>query len=144
MDRKKFSSVMDEAINQLEKEVRVLKTQQANLAVNVKNLEGVRDKLSKEIYDLGVKRDLVIKETEDKKNSIIKTAQEKLDKATAKDTEASNKLSEFNQKQKEAEDIIKSNKGLKDNLSRQQIDLDNKIKKIDALIKLSQETLKNL
>ena len=43
MDRKSFASVLDEAVGQLEEQVRSLKNQKQNLTVNIGDLEKKRD-----------------------------------------------------------------------------------------------------
>jgi len=144
MDRKKFSGILDEAIGQLENEVRVLKNQQATIKTNLIELEGKRDKLSAEIFELEKKKETIIKETQEEKEKILKSAQEKLNGATAKDTEVSEKLGELNQKTEDAEDLIKSNTGLQKNLNIQREDVKNKTVKLVELIKTIQETLKDL
>ena len=144
MDRKKFSSILDEAVGQLENEVRVLKNAQATLKINLKELEQMRDKLSQEIYDLEQKKKAVIKETQEEKEKILKTAQEKLENATKKDTEASGALGELNKKTKEAEDLIKSNQGLQKNLNIQREDVKNKTVKLQDVIVAIEETLKDI
>ncbi len=144
MDRRTFSSVLDEATRQLENDVRILKIQQATITVNLKELEEKRDKLSREIYELEKNKQTVIKKTEEEKEDILKVAQEKLDRANFKETEASRKLSELNQKQKEAEDIVKSNQGLQKNLNLQKEDIKNKTVKLEALIETIKETLKDM
>jgi len=52
MSREKFSAVLDEAVEQLETKVRVLKNQQSTITVNLIELEKKRDGLSQEIFDL--------------------------------------------------------------------------------------------
>ena len=144
MDRRTFSSVLDEAVGQLEGDVRILKNQQATITANLKDLEIRRNKLAQEIMELEKKKELTLKETQEEKTNILKSAQDKLDKATSKDTEVSGKLAELNQKQKEADDIVKSNQGLQKNLNIQTEDIKNKVIKLTSLIKLTQETLKDM
>jgi chromosome segregation ATPase len=144
MDRKKFSGILDEAVGQLENEVRVLKNQQATIKTNLIELENKRNKLSQEIYDLEKKKEVTIKETQDEKERILKIAQDKLNNATTKDAEASGKLSELKQKEKDAEDIVKSNQGLQKNLNLQREDIKNKTIKLQDLIISIEETLKDM
>lgn len=145
--KKKFSSVVDvvcDEIKQLETTVRVLKNKEAVGRVNLKELESKRDTLSKEIYGLEKEKKAVIKETQEEKEKILASAQEKLQNATAKETEASGKLSALNKREKEADDIVKSNQGLQENLNRQKENIENKIMKLKGLIGTIQSTLQNL
>ena len=144
MDRRTFSSVLDEAVGQLEGDVRILKNQQATITANLKDLETRRNKLAQEIMELEKKKELTLKETQEEKTNILKSAQDKLNSATSRDTEASGKLAELNQKQKEADDIVKSNQGLQKNLNIQTEDIKNKVIKLTSLIKLTQETIKDM
>jgi len=144
---KKFSSVVDvvcEEIKQLEKGVRILKNQQANLTINNKDLEKQRDKLSNEISELGEKKKVIVRETKEEKENILKSAQDKLASAVAKETEWSEKLSELNQKQTEAENIVRSKQGLLKNLNIQKDDVLDKILKLGKLTELIKETIKDM
>src|SRR3990167_6993659 len=91
MDRKSFSSVLDEAVNRLDSEVRALKNRQAVITVNLKELEARRDKLSQEIYDAESKLSGVEKEYKDKVDKMLKTASDKIAMAAKKETESSDK-----------------------------------------------------
>ena len=144
MDRRTFSSVLDEAVGQLEGDVRILKNQQATITANLKDLEIRRNKLAQEIMELEKKKELTLKETQEEKANILKSAQEKLDRATTKDTEVSEKLAELNQRQKEADDIVKSNQGLQRNLNIQRKDIEDKTIKLQDLIVSIKETIKDM
>src|SRR3990167_8835037 len=112
MDRKQFSSVLDEAVGKLESDVRILKNQQSTVAANLKTLEETRNKLSKSIFDL--EAEFKAKKAEfadeiEKTNAIVA---DKLKKANEKDSLASVNLSELNNKIREADNLIKSNQNL--------------------------------
>ena len=138
MDRKQFSSVLDEAVGKLESDVRILKNQQSTVAANLKTLEETRNKLSKSIFDL--EAEFKAKKAEfadeiEKTNAIVA---DKLKKANEKDSLASVNLSELNNKIREADNLIKSNQNLQKNLNFQAADLKNKLesfKNIETLIK---------
>ena len=138
MDRKQFSSVLDEAVGKLESDVRILKNQQLTVAANLKTLEETRNKLSKSIFDL--EAEFKAKKAEfadeiEKTNAIVA---DKLKKANEKDSLASVNLSELNNKIREADNLIKSNQNLQKNLNFQAADLKNKLesfKNIETLIK---------
>ena len=144
MDRRTFSSVLDEATRQLESDVRTLKNQQAAITVNLKELEGKRNGLSGEIIELEKKKATIIKETQDEKENILKSAQEKTARVNLKDIEVSSKLSELNEKTEVANNLIKSNQGLQKNLNLREDDIKNKSVKLNKLIGIIGETLKDL
>lgn len=141
MDRKSFASVLDEAVGKLEGDVRVLKNQQQTLTVNIKDLEGKRDKLSQEIIDFTGKLADIKKNTKEEADKIVGLAQEKLNKANTKDAEASGKSAELSQKQKEVNDLIKSNQGKEKNLAIAKDESDKLKTKLNNLVDLIQKTL---
>lgn len=139
MDRKSFSSVLDEAVGQLDGEVRSLRNQQVTLNVNIKDLESRRDKLSAEILQLEKKHSFLIKDHKDEVDAMVINTQEKLANANKKDAEASNKLFELNEKIKEADNLIKSNKGLNEGLIIQDRTIEKRISKLEELFKQIKE-----
>jgi chromosome segregation ATPase len=144
MDRRTFSSVLDEATRQLDNDVRILKNQQATITINLQELEKTRDKLSREIIELEKRKEAVIKETQEEKEGILKSTQDKLSQAIAKETKVSTQLSELTQKTKEADDIVKSNQGLRKNLDIQTSNTKNITTKLESLVSLIKETLKDM
>ena len=144
MDRKKFGAVLDEAVNQLESDVRILKNQQVNLNANLKDLEEKRNKLSQEIIDATKKLDGVEKEYKDKVDTMLKTAQEKVNVANKKDAEVSEKIMNLDKKLIEAGNLIKSNKGLQNNLIAENDRIKNNISKLENLISLIGKTIKDI
>ena len=141
MDRKSFASVLDEAVGKLEGDVRVLKNQQATITVNLKELETKRNKLSQEIIDYTNKLAEIKKTAKDEADRIISSAQEKLDRANTKEAEASGKIVELNEKIKEADNLIKSNQGKEKNLAIAKDESDKLKIKLNSLVNLIQKTL---
>ncbi len=141
MDRKSFSTVLDEAVGQLDQEVRALKNQQSTITMNLQELEKTRDGLSQEIIDLTAKRDAMIQKHKQDEESINKTVQDKYDQANDKNTEAAIKLSELNEKIKEYEDLTSSNIGLKKNLEIQTMEYQDKLSKMNMALKVIKEHL---
>lgn len=141
MDRKSFSSVLDEAIGQLDSEVRALKNQQSTMTINIQELEKTRNGLSQEIIDLTAKRDAMIQNHKDEEDSINKTVQNKFKQANDKDIESAGKLLELNTKIKEHDDLISSNTGLKKNLEIQTMEYQDKISKLNMILKVIKEHL---
>ena len=141
MDRKSFSSVLDEAIGQLDSEVRALKNQQSTMTINIQELEKTRNGLSQEIIDLTAKRDAMIQKHKDEEDSINKTVQNKFKQANDKDIESAGKLLELNTKIKEHDDLISSNTGLKKNLEIQTMEYQDKISKLNMILKVIKEHL---
>lgn len=144
MREKSVNSLIDDALKQAQSRLNVLKTQTQTATLNLKDLENRRNKLSEEILGLEKKKETTIRETQEEKDRILKLAQEKLGRANSRDAEVSGKLAELNQKQKEAEDIVKSNQGLQKNLDIRKDDIDKKILKLKSLIELINKTLENL
>ncbi len=144
MDRKKFGAVLDETVSKMEHDVRVLKNQNATLKINIQELEKTRDSLSAEIYKLENEHVKVINKTKDDVALMMENAQEKLNKATVTDTEASKKLSELNGKIKDSEKIIKSNEGLKNTLEIKTAKAEDQINKLSELVEIINKTIKEL
>jgi len=113
-----INSFIDSAVKEASSKVNILRTQESNSALKVKELEKQRDKLSGEIFNLEKNLEVIKKESKTKADEILKTAREKMAKASVKEADASAKENEFKQKQKEAENLVKSNKGLQETLSK--------------------------
>lgn len=137
MDRKKFSGILDEAVSQLEQEVRGYKSQKATLIINLKDLEAMRDKLSQQISELEIKLKELKVQAEKEKEEILKTVKEKLSNANQKEVEATQKVTILDEKIKDADDLIKSNEGRSKNLEIQELESKNKLEKINEVIKLA-------
>jgi len=144
LNRKSFGSILDETVNQMESDVRILKNQQATLQTNVLELEAKRNKISEEILNLEKEHSERMKECKSEIELIMKSAQEKLNKASLKDSELSIKLENLNEKIKESENIIKSNQGLQKNLNIQLNDLKFKFDKLLLLNNMISDTIKDL
>lgn len=144
MNKQDFDKGLDELVGDLKRDVRVLQTQRQTLTVNLQDLESKRDKLSNDILNLEKKHSQVVKEYKDDIDGMMKSAQEKLTRATIKEGEAVGKVSELNQKIKEADSLIKSNQGLHENLKKQGIESQKKSEKLDNLIHLINETLDSI
>ena len=116
----------------------------------VRRLEGEKSRLigennvtAKKISDLKEQQIVLEKKAQDiiadaqtESNRIINLAQEKLNRANSRDAEASGKLGELNQKIKDAENVKKSNEGLKKNLEILTMEAQNKISKLNDVIDL--------
>ena len=144
MDREQFSSIVNETIGQLENSVRTLKNQQQNITLNLKELDKKRIQLSGEIADLEKEHANNIKEYSAEVDKMMKTAQDKLNNANTREAEATTKLGELNQKIKEADNLIKSNSGLQKNLKEQKTNSDAAVKKIQSLVSMIMDAVKNI
>jgi len=144
MDRKRFSSILDEAVGQLNNEVGVLKTQQQTITLNLKELERTRDKLSQDIFNLGEKKKELIKSTQEEITKMSATVKEKLSQATIKEGLVITKNLELEEKLKEAKDLIKSNENTQRNLEIQRQELKSKKDVLSNLISLAKETISRL
>ena len=135
-----ISNFIEDAVKQALNKVNTLKAQEANSAIRVKELEVKRDKLSQEIFDLEKKSKIIKKESEVKAEEILKSAKEKMTKAVSREASAAAKESEFITKQKEADNLIKSNAGLEKTLQKAIEESKERVanlKKIKELIKES-------
>lgn len=144
MERKQFSSILDEAVGQLNNEVGVLKTQQQTITLNLKELERTRDKLSQDIFNLGEKKKELIKSTQEEITKMSATVKEKLSQATIKEGLVITKNLELEEKLKEAKDLIKSNENTQRNLEIQRQELKSKKDVLSNLISLAKETISRL
>lgn len=141
---KSTSNLIDDALQQAQSKFNILKTQTQTATLNLQDLEKRRNKLSEEIIVLEKNKETTIKETQEEKDRILKLAQEKLDRTSLRDAETSGRVAELDQKQKEAEDIVKSNQGLQKNLNIQREDIQEKYKKLAKLTEIISETLQLL
>lgn len=141
---KQFGNVVDEAVSQLKEKVRVLETQRQTLTINIRDLESKRDKLSETIAKLEEEHTVLVKKCGNEIDAMMKSAKEKLDRASSKDAEASGKVSELNEKLKEAENLITSNQGKQKGLDIQNESLKNKISKLKSLIDINKKTIEGL
>jgi chromosome segregation ATPase len=139
MDRKSFSSVLDEAVGQLDSEVRALRNQQQTLTNNLKELESQRDKLTQEIIALNAKKTAAIQNTKDTIDEMMKDAQDKLTRANQRDIEANDRLLQANETIKNHEDLIKSNTGKEKNLEVLTMEAQNKISKLNMIFQVIKE-----
>lgn len=134
---KDLNTFIEDILSKAQAEVKTLSTQKSTLIINLKELESKRDKLSQEMLDLSVKFEKDKKEYKEEVDAMLKSAQDKLNSAVAKESEAVRKTANLDQKQKEASDLIKSNEGLQFNLNKQNEETktikDNLIKKIETI-----------
>lgn len=144
MDRKQFGAVLDETVSQMEHDVTVLKNRRVTLETNVKELEKMRDDLSNEIADLEEKHSKTIKENEVKATSILSKAQEKMNQASSTGAEATKKLAELNEKIKNSDNLIKTNKGLKNTLDNSLAEIKSQSEKLVKLVGTINDTLEKL
>lgn len=135
---------IEDIIKSAKAEVNVLRTQKATLSLNLKELEEKRDKISQEIFDSEKKLTSINEEYKGNVDSILKSAQEKLAKAISREAEISGKLANLAHKQKEAEDLIKSNQGLQKNLILQTEIVKENISVLEGLVATVEVTLKDI
>ena len=139
-----LNTFIEDILKQAQSEVSTLKTQKSTLIINLKELEEKRNKLSQEILELSIQIEKTKRESKEKIDEMMNLAQDKLTKTTAKESEASGKVSELNIKLKEAENLIKSNEGLKNNLTKQNDEAKSKIENINKKIEAIREIAKDL
>jgi len=144
MNRKGFGAVLDETVSQMEHDVRVLGNKQVTLKTNVKELEKTRDKLSSEIFDLESQHASDLKNNKKEIDSMMESAKKKLGNANLKESEASGKLAELNEKIEDCEKLTKSNQGTQKNLEIQNTELKEKNIKLTKLSNTISEVLKEL
>ncbi len=141
---KNLGAVLDETVNQMESDVRVLKNRRVTLTDNVKELAAQRDKLSEEIASLETDHIKAVRECKEEIDSMMESAKEKLNNANSKDAEASGKLSELNENIRDSEKLIKTNEGAKKTLEIQSEDVKNRSEKLNGLIDIIEKTMKEL
>ena len=147
MPRRRGTSVImdvNESVKQLENELRILTTQKQNLLANIKELEAKRDGLNKEMSNLSEKIQKIERETKAEADRITHIAKEKMEKASIRESESVDKQVELNRKIKDAENLIKSNEGLKINLDLQIEEVKNRRNKIDKFVELLKANLKDI
>lgn len=140
----KMDNFIDDLLKDAQSRINVLSGQQKNLTVNVKELEKKRDALSSEIRELEVKHSNAVKQNKDEVEAMMASGNEKLAKAAAMESEAVGKLTELNLKVKEAEDLIKSNKGLQDNLVKQGGEVKSRIEDLNKKVSDIKDIVKSL
>ena len=146
MPRRNVSAIIDvnESVKQLETELRILTTRKAGLETNVKDLTAKRDGLDTEISNLAEKIEKQVKAAETKSGEMIEFAQDKVNKANAREAESVQKQEELKDHLKAASDLIKSNEGMKNNLAIQEVEGKIKIQKIKDLLLMISEAIKNI
>ena len=146
MPRRNVSAIIDvnESVKQLETELRILTTRKVGLETNVKDLTAKRDGLDTEISNLAEKIEKQVKDAEAKSGEMIEFAQDKVNKANAREAESVQKQEELKDHLKAASDLIKSNEGMKNNLAIQEVEGKIKIQKIKALLLMISEAIKNI
>ena len=146
MPRRNVSAIIDvnESVKQLETELRILTTRKVGLETNVKDLTAKRDGLDTEISNLAEKIEKQVKDAKAKSGEMIEFAQDKVNKANAREAESVQKQEELKDHLKAASDLIKSNEGMKNNLAIQEVEGKIKIQKIKALLLMISEAIKNI
>jgi len=146
MPRRGVSAIMDvnESVKQLENELRVLTTQKSQLLTNNGELESKRDSLLKESAELSAKIAKKEKETKDEADRILGIVKDKMEKTNIRESESVEKLTTLNGKIKDAENLIKSNEGLKKNLDLQLEEVKVKRNKINKFVELLGINLKDI
>lgn len=141
---KNLNDIIQDATREAQAKVNTLQTQTQTLTFNLKELEERRNKLSQEIIELSVKFEKDNQVYKNEIDQIMKTVQEKLANANTKETQVVNKLAELTQKQKESEDLIKSNQGLQKNLILQTEIVKANISVLEGLVVVIEKTLKDI
>ncbi len=146
MPRRGVSAIMDvnESVKQLENELRILTTQKSQLLTNNGELESKRDSLLKESAELSAKIAKKEKETKDEADRILGIVKDKMEKTNIRESESVEKLTTLNGKIKDAENLIKSNEGLKKNLDLQLEEVKVKRNKINEFVELLKTNLKDI
>ncbi len=146
MPRRGVSAIMDvnESVKQLENELRILTTQKSQLLTNNGELESKRDSLLKESAELSAKIAKKEKETKDEADRILGIVKDKMEKTNIRESESVEKLTTLNGKIKDAENLIKSNEGLKKNLDLQLEEVKVKRNKIKEFVELVKTNLKDI
>jgi len=146
MARRGTSVMIDinESVKQLENELRILNTRKQSLLGSIDEVSQKRDKVLNEYVNMEAKIKALNTETKEKSDKLIALAEEKFHTANEKDAVAAGKVSELNDKIKDAENLIKSNLGTQKNLGIQGEEIKNKIIKLEGLVDLIQETLKDM
>lgn len=139
---KSLNDLIDEAVKETQAKVQILKTQEKNLILNNKELENKRNKLSQGILEAEIKLKKLNEDFVISTEQLDKTIAVKLEQVNKKDIEASSKLSEMNAKIKTAENLIKSNEGLKKNLEAQVYENNDKLDSLKRIVSLIQEILR--
>lgn len=139
---KSLNDLIDEAVKETQAKVQILKTQEKNLILNNKELENKRNKLSQGILEAEIKLKKLNEDFVISTEQLDKAIAVKLEQVNKKDIEASSKLSEMNAKIKTAENLIKSNEGLKKNLEAQVYENNDKLDSLKRIVSLIQEILR--
>ena len=137
-----FDSLIEKEVRKLKGAVKILKSKEVAVTANLKVLEEIRNEKSKEIIELEDNFAKKKKECQEKIDSMLEKAQEKVNVAISKEAEASALISSLKKREKEADDLIKSNEGLKANLEKNTEILEEKIKVINEVKALINEKLK--
>ncbi len=146
MARRGTSVMLDinESVKQLENELRILNTQKQSLVGNIDELSQKRDKILNEYVDTESKIKQLNKEAKEKNDKLIVLAEDKFRTANDKDAIAAVKISELNEKIKDAENLIKSNLGTQKNLEIRENEIKAKMAKLGNLISLIEKALKDM
>ncbi len=145
--REGVSAIVDisESVKQLENELRILTTNKQALMGSVDELTGKRNNLLKEVSELENKVKEVLETANSESERIVGIANEKAKKANIRESELADKQSLLDNKLKDANNLIKSNEGLKKNLELQIEEAKLKNSKINSfveLLKVNLETIK--
>ncbi len=144
--REGVSAIVDinESVKQLENELRILTTNKQALSANVSELVTERDGLLKEVSELKEKVKKVLGDADKESQRLIDIESEKVKKANLKEGELSEKQSVLDSKIKDANNLIKSNEGLKRNLDLQITEAKAKLSKIDSFVELLKTNLNTI
>ncbi len=144
--REGISAIVDinESVKQLENELRILTTNKQALSANVSELVTERDGLLKEVSELKEKVKKVLGDADKESQRLIDIESEKVKKANLKEGELSEKQSVLDSKIKDANNLIKSNEGLKRNLDLQITEAKAKLSKIDSFVELLKTNLNTI
>ena len=144
--REGVSAIVDvtESIKQLENELRILTTQKGAYSAEVKNLEAKKSTLLNDVAKLEEKVKEVLANADTEAQRLIGIESEKVKKANIKEGELAEKEYLLNNKIKEAENLIKSNEGLKKNLELQIDEAKSKNTKINSFVELLKTNLETI
>lgn len=135
----------------LTSEIKSLNRQKSNLIIENNKLAENNSKLVENQIALEAKGKEIIEIAKGEADKIKEDASAIYDKVKVKENELNTAIGEHSLKveslktyQKQAEELIKSNLGLQDDLTKQKESLDGKVVKLNSLIEFIQKTLEDI
>lgn len=129
---------------ELEEKVQNLRNQATVGKENLRIIEEQRNSLSQEVIDLNKKLKELKENLKNEREKIVGESEKRLANAILKETEVAQKSSGLTVKLKEADNLIKSNQGLKKNLELQESENSKKEEKLNKLISMINEVIQSL